>query len=255
MAGNIILIFLTLIASTLVASFILWILLDKKVNFGQTIKLFSIAAALNKMLLTGSGYAAASLKLKGNNFSLVRSLSSFAIFELFSVFPWLISGLYFGAKVSLQIPIFLIVVFALILISIIFKRKEIVNYLKEVLNQFKDTRAGLFLIIPLSIINVALGVIYYFFLFRTFGVNCDLLNVLKIASVSFTLGYLSPFPSGLGVKEGGMIYLLTKHGVSLGRASVIAVIDRLLVSSFYGFMGFLFGARIIKDEIGKRFKR
>ena len=253
---DVILIFLVLLISIFIGSVIFWILLNKKFKFWQTIKLYCVASALNKLLLTPAlGYATMSWKLKSDGFPLHRSLASFAVFELFSVLPWLISGFYFGAKITLKVPVFLIVILVLILLSVIFKREAIIHFLKNVLNYLKELKFGFLGIIPLVITNVALGTIYYFFLFKVFGFSLKLLDILKVSSVSFTLGYLSILPSGLGVKEGSMIYLLAKQGISLSSSTSIAITDRLLVTSLYASLGFLFGANIIKDEIKRRFFR
>lgn len=250
-----ILIFLTLNLSILISSSVLWILLNRRIKLWQAIKLSCIITALNKLLLTGSGYAVMSWKLKSDDFPLHRSLASFAVFELFSVLPWLILGFYFGAKITIKVPVFLIVILVLILLSVIFKREAIINFLKNVLNYLKELKFGFIGIIPLVITNTALGITYYFFLFKVFGFSLKLLDILKVVSVSFTLGYLSIFPSGLGVKEGSMIYLLAKQGIPLSSSASIAITDRLLVTSFYASLGFLFGANIIKDEIKRRLIR
>lgn len=204
-------------------------------------------------LLTGSGYAAAAWKLKNDNFPFLESLSSFAILELFFVLPWLILGFYFGAGITIETPGFLIAILVLILVFAICKGKAMINLLKNVLPYFKKIRVNFIIITPLLIINIVLGITYYFFLFNLFGFNPGFKDILRIVPVSFTLGYLSIFPAGLGVKEGSLIYLLTEEGIPLSSSISIAITDRVLMTSFYAFFGFLFGAKIIREEIRRRF--
>lgn len=253
MIGDIFSIILLSTIGVFISSLILWILLNGKIGLWQAIKLASIVVAMNKLLLIGSGYAAAAWKLKNDGFSFLESLSSFAIFELFSVLPWLILGFYFGAGITIETPGFLIAILVLILVFVICKGKAMINLLKNVLPYFKKIRVNFVIIIPLLIINIVLGITYYFFLFNLFGFNLGFRNILRIVPVSFTLGYLSIFPAGLGIKEGGLIYLLAGEGIPLSSSISIAITDRILTTSFYAFLGFLFGAKIIKEEVRRRF--
>lgn len=249
---NGILIFLALALIILISSFIFWILLNKDIKLWQAIKLICISGALNKILLTGSGYAAASWKLKSDDFPVYKSLSSFGVLELFSVMPWLILGLFWGAEIAIRIPLFLIVLFVLVLGFAIYKRKSMLDFLKNALSYLKKIRSNILMVIPLVLINIMIGIIYYFFLFRAFGFNCDFLNILKIVSVAFTIGYLSPSPAGLGFKEGGMVFLLMQQNLSFSSACYIAIADRIIMTGFYIILGFLFGAGIIRDEVRKK---
>lgn len=253
MIGNIILIVLTLAIGFFISPLVLWVILNRKITLWQTIKLTYIINGLNKLLLTGSGYLAMSWKLKGESFPISLSLSSFVIFELFSILPWLISGFYFGAKITVETPGFFIAILILILVFSICRGKTLLNLFKNALAYLKEMKINFLIIIPLLITNVALGIIYYFFLFNLFGFNLKFQDILRIVSVSFTLGYLSIFPAGLGVKEGSLIYLLAGEGIPLSSSAGIAITDRILMTSFYAFFGFLFGAKIIKEEIGRRF--
>lgn len=250
MIGNIISIVLTLAIGFFISPFILWIILNRKITLWQTIKVTYIINALNKLFLTGSGYLAMGWKLKSGDFPISLSLSSFAIFELFSILPWLILGLYSGARITLEAPVFFIAILVLILVFSICRGKTII---KNIFAYFKEIKINFLIIIPLLITNVVLAIIYYFFLFNLFGFKLGFQDILRIVSVSFTLGYLSIFPSGLGVKEGSLIYLLAGEGIPLSSSISIAITDRVLTTSFYAFFGFLFGAKIIKEEIRRRF--
>ncbi len=250
---NSMLVFLALSFSIFICAIILLVLLNKDIKLWQAIKLICICGALNKFLLTGSGYLAISRGLKINGLPFYKSLSAFAIFELFSILPWLICGLYFGAKVAIEIPSVLIIFLAIVLFFIIFKKENTQRFLKNALNYVKESKFNIPKILPLVLINAILGVAYYFFLLRCFSVEFSILELFKIVTVAFTVGYLSPAPAGLGFKEGSLVFLLMQKGLLLKDSMAIAVVDRVIATGFYAVLGFLFGARIIKDEIGKRF--
>ncbi|MFH0790296.1 MAG: lysylphosphatidylglycerol synthase domain-containing protein [Candidatus Omnitrophota bacterium] len=252
---NCILVFLALNFSIFICAIILSVLLNKDIKLWQAIKLICICGALNKFLLTGSGYLVISRRLKINGLAFYKSLSAFGIFELFSAAPWIFLGLYFGANIAIRIPALLTVFLVLGLIFAIYKRKEAAIFLKETLSYFKKTKFNIIAIIPLVLINVLTYTIYYSSFFRVFGVRFDLLDVLKIVSVAFTVGYLSPAPGGLGFKESGLIFLLMQKGLSLKDSLSIAITDRVLITAFYLILGILFGAEMIVGEIKKRFSR
>jgi len=254
MPGKIIFIFLILSINVLINSFIFWRLLNKGVEFFRAVKIICIAGAMNKLLLTGSGYAAMSWKLKSDDFPVSRSISAFAIFELFSVSPWLISGFYFGAEASVRMPSFLLFIMGLVFILAIYKIRKTKNFLKDALSYFKDSTRNIPLIIPLVLINVILLVIYYQFLFRGFGVNLPLIEIFKIIAIAFTVGYLSPAPSGLGFKEGSLVFLLMQRNLSLKSSLSIAITDRLITTILYAILGFSLGAKMIKNTLRERFK-
>lgn len=253
MIGNIIFLVFILTVNVFVNSIIFWILLNSKIKFSQAIRLSSTAAALNKLFLSGSGYAAMSLKLKSSNLPFYKSLASFAAFELFSVLPWLILGFYFGAKLAIRVPLFFIVILAIGIISAIYKRKKAAGFIKDIWVYFKEIKLNILLIIPPVLINFILGVLYYFFLLRIFGFVLSPIDVLKIAAISFTLGYLSPAPAGLGFKEGGFIFLLAQKGLSLSESLPIAIADRVILTGFYLIVGSLFGTEMLINQIRKRF--
>lgn len=246
---------LTLAIGVFISSFVLWVLLNRKITLWQTIKLTCIAGAMNKLLLTGSGYMAMIWKMKTDDFPLSKSIPAFTLFELFSVLPWLISGFYFGAKVAIKIPSFLMVVGVLILIFAIYKIRKRKVFLKDTFNYFKEAGLHMSLIIPVILINVILGLIYYLFLFRIFRVNLSLLEIFKIIAITFTVGYLSPAPSGLGFKEGSLVFLLMQHNLSLKSSLSIAITDRLITTILYAILGFSLGAKMIKNALRARFRR
>ncbi|MFH1202122.1 MAG: lysylphosphatidylglycerol synthase domain-containing protein [Candidatus Omnitrophota bacterium] len=246
---NIILIIFVLITGTLVSSLIFWILLNRRIKFYEAVKLVSVAATLNKLFLSGSGYATMSLKLKKDNFKLHECLLSFAAVEFFSIIPWIIIGLYFGARIFIRISYFSIIFLGLIVIFAIYKRNKILEFFKQILGYFKYIKKNILIVIFLALVNVVLGVYYYFFLFKVFNLNFALLDVLKIASVAFTVGYLSPIPAGLGFKESSLIFLLMEHGITLKASFLIAIADRIMLTGVCIILGLLFGTKMLIEAL------
>ena len=238
--------------SVFINSLALWILLNKSIGIREMIRLTCIAIALNKLLLTGSGYVLLSLKLKRDEVPVYKTISAFIILELFSISPWLILGFYFGAKVFLKIPVIFIAILWLLLIFIIIEKNKIINFFKKVIGYFKEIRLNFFIIVPLVLLNVLLGFAYYFLLFKSFGFFFNRLDVLRIVSVAITVGYLSPAPAGLGFKESSMVFLLIHQGFSLKNSISFTIADRIISTAFYLALGFLFGAETIINEIKTR---
>jgi uncharacterized membrane protein YbhN (UPF0104 family) len=235
-----------------VNSYLLCILLNRKIPLWGGVKLFSVASALNKLLLTGSGYAALAWKMKGDDIPLDRSLPAFASFELCSTVPWIILGLYFGADVAVQTP--LIIVGAMIFLSVFwfFRKRKIPGLIKEGVSYLRGMSAHIVLAPVLILLNVCSGAAYYYFLSKIFAMNFSLLEMARIFSVSFAVGYLSPVPSGLGIKESGVVFLLSRQGVPLRDSIYFAVADRMITTGFYLTLGFLFGAGMITGEMRRR---
>lgn len=252
--SSVIFIIPALILSVFVSSVIFWVLLNKKIKLWESIKLVSIATSLNRLMLTGSGYAAMSYKLKKDRLPFHKSVSSFVALELFLMFPWLVLGIYFGFKVAAKVPVFFAAFSALALIFAIYKRDKAKDFVKESWLHFRGIKSGAFIIIPLVLLHLLAGVIYYFFLFKAFGFSFSCADILKIATVSVAMGYFSPAPGGLGFKEFGMVFLLMQKNLSLKDSLSIAVTDRIAVTAFYLILGFLFGTDLILSRIRARFK-
>ncbi len=253
--GNAILIILVLAAHIFISSVIFWILLNKKIKLWKAVKLVCTATSLNRLFLTGSGYAAMSYKLKRDDLSFYKSVPAFIMLELFSISPCLILGVYFGSKIAIKLPFLLIMLLAVILILAMYKKRKAGDFIKEVWAYFKGIRFNIPIIIPLVLISLILWVIYYFLLLKIFGFVLPVIDSLKIATVSVTIGYLSPAPAGLGFKEGGLIFLLMQKGLSFKDSLAVALLDRAILTGFYLGLGFLFGAEMIVSGIKKRFSR
>lgn len=252
---NIILIILALTSSIFISSLIFWNLLNRRIRLLESIKLVCTATSLNRLILTGSGYAAMSYKLKKEHLPLHKSISSFVALELLLMLPWLALGIYFGFNIAVKVPVFFAVFLAIGLVFAIYKKEKAVNFAKEAWLHFKGIKSGIFIIIPLVLLHLSAGIIYYFFLFKVFGFTFPLADILKIATVSVAIGYFSPAPGGLGFKESGLVFLLMQKNISFRDSLSIAVTDRAAATAFYLILGFLFGTDLILKEIRARFKR
>ena len=83
---------------------------------------------------------------------------------------------------------------------------------------------------------------YAFFL--GMGVNVDYLQAFALFWLPFFIGRVSNVPGGVGVREGGMVYLLHLFGVEISQAIVLAVLYRLLVTSFAFTAGLLISFKL-----------
>jgi len=242
-----------LAASTLVSSLIFWILLKRKVHFFPVLKLFCVSASLNRLLLTGSGYAVLSWRLKMAGISIHTSLAVSAVSEFLSIAPWLILGIYYGSSVAVQIPWAVIVLSVLIVFFLILKLKHLRDFVGKVIGYIRETKVFIIISLPFVIINVVLVSVYYLLLVHIFHFDFDLLQIIRIVAVSIAAGYLSPVPSGIGIKEGSLIYLLMREGGGFQNSAVFAFTDRLIVTVFYIAAGFITGSDIIIGELKKKY--
>lgn len=251
MVLGIFLIVTALTAGLFTYSLVFWLMLNREIKLTSSLRLSAAASALNKLLITGSGYAAVSGKLKNSNIPLHKSVVAFMLSEIFIMVPWLVCGLYFGAKAAVKIPVFL-AFFLLLAFFAVLKRKAAISFSKEALVYVKTIKAHLPLVVPLVFLNIAAGAAYYFILFRIFAIKLPLREIFKIISVSVTAGYLSPSPSGLGFREGSIVFLLMQKGIAFNRAFSIALLDRLAVTGFYIATGAVCAAEILLDVVKKR---
>ena len=166
----------------------------------DSFKLIVTATALNKLLFTGSGYLTSSYFSRSKDLSFYKALSAFLLLEALGVFLWIGMGIYFGVKLVIKMPsiIILILAFLLLLLVMIWsQRQKFTKAARNILITFKNMGKRVPLIMPLIILNMMLFIAYYFFLFRIFNFHPKFLTIIKIISISFTVGYLSPAPAGL----------------------------------------------------------
>ncbi|MCP4652137.1 MAG: hypothetical protein GY858_01980 [Candidatus Omnitrophica bacterium] len=244
----------SLILISLINAFIFYLLVSREIKMKEAYRLTCTATALNKVFFTGSGFLAGSYFSRNKNLPSFKALGAFFILEILSASLWLILGLYFGAKLAVKVPLVLIVALLFVAIALWIKRKSI-NSFKNVLNYFKNIGSQVALVVPLVAFSALFFVFYYYHLFNFFDFSLGFLETIKIIAVSFTLGYLSPAPAGLGFKETGMVLLLKSAGIDSGVAISVAVCDRVLTTLFWGGLGGIFGFDLIKEELSRRFKK
>ena len=253
---EIIWIVLILLLISVVSAVCFYIFVYPELKIKESFKLIITAAALNKLLFTGSGYLTSSYLSRNKDLSFYKALSAFLLLEALGVSLWIGMGVYFGVKLVIKVPSIIILVLAFLLLLMLWlQRQKFIKAAKNILMTFKNMGKRVPLIIPLIILNMVLSIAYYFLLFRIFNFHPGFLSIIKIISISFTVGYLSPAPAGLGFKDTGMVLLLVNSGLKLNTAISLAILDRVIVTVFWAILGSIFSYDLIKEEIKRRFKR
>ena len=253
---EIIWIVLILLLIPVVSAVCFYIFVYPELKIKESFKLIITAAALNKLLFTGSGYLTSSYLSRNKDLSFYKALSAFLLLEALGVSLWIGMGVYFGVKLVIKVPSIIILVLAFLLLLMLWlQRQKFIKAAKNILMTFKNMGKRVPLIIPLIILNMVLSIAYYFLLFRIFNFHPGFLSIIKIISISFTVGYLSPAPAGLGFKDTGMVLLLVNSGLKLNTAISLAILDRVIVTVFWAILGSIFSYDLIKEEIRKRFKK
>lgn len=232
-----------------------YLLVDGKVNFKEAFVLSSVAAALNKFFFSGSGYLISSYCSKHKKMDFYQALAAFAVFEACVAFLYICLAVYFGARMVYRFPWVVMGVLFLFIILGWRKRKGILNHFRKIISCFSRMKYRVICIIPFVIILAGLNVVYYFTLFRMFGFNLDSLAVSRIFFVSFSVGYLSPFPTGLGSKDASLVLLLAEQGVRAKTAVSCALVDRGIVTLFFLMLGIFSGSGLILPQLKARFSR
>ncbi|RLG12065.1 hypothetical protein DRN69_07070, partial [Candidatus Pacearchaeota archaeon] len=252
---EIIWIVLILLLISAVSAVCFYIFVYPELKIKDSFKLIVTAAALNKLLFTGSGYLTSSYLSRNKDLSFYKALSAFLLLEALGVSLWIGMGVYFGVKLVIKVPSIIILVLAFLLLLMLWlQRQKFIKAAKNILMTFKNMGKRVPLIIPLIILNMVLSIAYYFLLFRIFNFHPGFLSIIKIISISFTVGYLSPAPAGLGFKDTGMVLLLVNSGLKLNTAISLAILDRVIVTVFWAILGSIFSYDLIKEEIKRRFK-
>lgn len=96
----------------------------------------------------------------------------------------------------------------------------------------------------------------FIFVMKAFGVNDHYLLAISANAMAWSIGYLTLItPSGTGVRESAMIYLLTA-GIGLGNETsvIIAVFARVvtIIGELVGFVTFYIYKIITKFTVGKK---
>jgi len=224
-----------------------YILVSRKVSLKQALQWTAAAAALNKLFFTGTGYLALSYFSGVKELKFSRILAAFFALEFFSLIGWLIGGIYFGAKTAFNIPLVFLIVLLVLAVTFWIKKDKLKNFFESLTAYLKELGPLVPLASFFGICSVFLGAVYYYFLFGIFGFKPGLWDIYKIVSVSFTAGYLSPAPAGLGFKDAGLVALLVQRGLPLNSAVALALWDRVIITVFWLSAGMIFAPSIIKD--------
>lgn len=253
--AEIIFIILVLLLNSILNGINFYLLVNREMGLKEAFKLTCAAVALNKFLFTGSGYLACSYFFRNKSLTFPQALSAFFLLEFLPISLWLILGIYFGAKLSREVS-WVFALALIILMALSYKRKaKLILLMKDVLGQLSEMKKRLVWVFPLIVFNMGTIITYYFLLFRLFDFYPSIANIIKIISVSFSLGYLSPAPGGLGFKETGLVLLLMKNGLGISASLFLTVLDRALITIFWGALGMVTGFNLIKEEIRKRWRK
>ena len=229
------------------------VLIGKDVGFRDCFKLTAVAAAINKFFFTGSGYLAAGYFSKHKNLSFHRAIAAFLLSEFLMVLPWIVLGVFFGVRLAVKIPF--VVIAALVILAAVtwFKKDKFIRLARDISQSFKEMKNRIIFVIPFMFLHMGFFTAYYFFLFRYFSFNLTFLEIIKIIAVSYTMGYLSPAPAGVGFKETGLVLLLLDSGFALDTVLLLTILDRVIITSFWAILGCLMGFDLIKQEFKRRF--
>ncbi len=242
-------IFATLLCIVIINSLIFYILVGRKIKLFWCFVLVSVSTALNRLLFTGSGFFLSSYLSRNRHLSFSESLSAFFVMEFFGVLLWIPLGIYFGAAVTIKIPWIFWLITVAVFSFIYLQRKKIRVWFVNLKRSLKNLSKNIPFVIPLILLNGCVYIAYYYFLLSLFDFFPTFLQLIRIISLSFTLGYLSPAPSGLGFKDTGLILLLVKEGLSLNKSILCAIIDRGITTFFWVILGLLFGFDLIREEV------
>lgn len=226
-----------------------YLILARKIAFGQAFKLALFAAAINKLIFSGSGFLASGYLARNKNLSFGQVFPAFIFLEIITNSIWLGAGIYFGSALALGMPLVLIALLIIVVLVIWRKKSKFSPYLKDFKTQAKTLKTSLLWAMPTIILNVLFYLAYYYFLFRIFSLEVTFISLLRIVSIAFCAGYLSFAPSGIGFKEAGMVGILMTTGVDFWSATSIALWDRAIITLASLILGSITGGDILWQEI------
>jgi uncharacterized protein (TIRG00374 family) len=133
--------------------------------------------------------------------------------------------------------------------KISFLQKKITKF-NEIMSISKKIphRVPIVLFISTLMIFVLQGIWLYVLTYSIIGVSYPFYHFIYIWSFSWFIGFIVIFsPGGFGVREGIMVSLMTKIGIALPYAMVIALLSRFQYVILDGIMTFIF-LRIFKKQ-------
>jgi len=231
------------------------VLLGRPVRLLYSLRMVSVARALNLFLFSGTGYLASGYFGRGSRVSFHQAVGSFLIIEFFSALSWLVLGVFSGAQLAFRFFPFMAALPAVLLILFFWQKGKVMDMLRKFKESFKNIGGRAFLVLPCIGLMIFSYFGYYFFLSRIMGLGLDFYQIIKAVSVSYCLGYFSPAPSGLGFKETGLVAAVSSMGPAVQSAVLFALADRIIVTLFWSVLGFFTGYPVIKQELKKRFSK
>jgi len=232
-----------------------YFLFGRTITYREALRINCAAIALNKIFFSGTGFVMAGSLAKNKNISWQKVLGVFLVLEGLSVIPWLIAGCFFGitfAAVNAYI-VLAVILFGLLFIWI--KREKFRKVLFDMRVHAGQIGKNIVYALPCIILEMFLFFCYYVFLFQGYALNITGFNIFKIVAVSFSAGYLSPAPSGLGFKDAALAGLLLLQGVAAGKAAMIMAFDRLIIMVFWLAMGFIAAGDLLYAVWCKKFAK
>ena len=120
----------------------------------------------------------------------------------------------------------------------LFKLGERIDKLFEAIRYFQDKKIVYVKVISVSLFAQALVIIMHYFCVLALGLDVSVLYLFLVVPVTFLLTML-PSINGLGVRDGGFVFLLGKKGISTAAAlslSFLAIIIPMIVSIAGAFL-------------------
>ena len=114
----------------------------------------------------------------------------------------------------------------------IFKLGERIDKLFEAIRYFQDKKIVYVKVISVSLFAQALVILMHYFCVLALGLDVSILYLFLVVPVTFLLTML-PSINGLGVRDGGFVFLLGKKGISTAASlslSFLAIIVPMIVS-------------------------
>jgi len=114
----------------------------------------------------------------------------------------------------------------------LFKLGERIDKLFEAIRYFQDKKIVYVKVISVSLFAQSLVIVMHYFCVLALGLDVSVLYLFLVVPVTFLLTML-PSINGLGVRDGGFVFLLGKKGISTAEAlslSFLAIIVPMIVS-------------------------
>lgn len=229
-----------------------WCAAGARITLGNSFKVVVVAAALNRLLFTGVGFAVSSAASIRFALPASQALAAFVLVEVFSTGPWIAAGVYFGARITAAAPVIIIGIFAAALAYCAIRGTKVRARIQQALQGLRVAGRRAAGVMCCAVFAALCLTGYYVFLFYAFGFFPGIIQAIQIVAVAFTAGYLSPAPAGLGFKETGMVYMLANAGVPVKEAVIIALWDRIIVTAVAGILASVSGFDMLRAECARR---